>query len=324
MNTQLSDCQTIISEALEEYSFRDFTPVGLYASCDYILSLGGKRLRPILCLLGNQLFDGSLNEAIKPALAIEFFHNFTLMHDDIMDEAPLRRGKSPVHLKFDLNTAILSGDALLIQAYRMFEDLPADYFKNVIRLFSKTAEELCEGQQYDKNFETQNEVSYEEYIRMIDYKTAVLIGCTLQIGAITAGADADNQYKLYEFGRNLGIAFQLQDDYLDVFGEADFGKVHAGDIIENKKTILYVKAIEAADSKSLEELNNWYATKSDEPQKIEAVKKIFKDTKADLAVGLLIEEFTQKAMHFLDKIDVPDSNKTVLRELANDLMKRKI
>lgn len=324
MNTQLSDCQTIISKALEEYSFKDFEPVELYGSCDYILSLGGKRLRPILCLMGNMLFEGDVNEAIKPALAIEFFHNFTLMHDDIMDEAPLRRGKSPVHLKFDLNTAILSGDALLVQAYRMFEDLPAVHFKNVIQLFSKTAEELCEGQQYDKNFETQSDVSYDEYIRMIEYKTAVLVGCALQIGAITADADADNQYKLYEFGRNLGIAFQLQDDYLDVFGEADFGKVHAGDIIENKKTILYVKAVEAADGNNLIELNKWYSAKSDESQKIEAVKKIFKDTKADLAVRSLIEEFTQKAMHFLDKIDVPESNKTALRELANDLMKRKI
>ncbi|MDD3458693.1 MAG: polyprenyl synthetase family protein [Weeksellaceae bacterium] len=324
MNTQVSDCRTVVREAMEVYAFNEFEPKELYDACHYILSLGGKRIRPVLCLMGNLLFDGDLNDAIKPALGIEFFHNFTLMHDDIMDQAPLRRGKQTVHLKYDLGTGILSGDALIVQAYRMFEDLPADKFKHIVQLFSKTAEELCEGQQYDKNFETLFEVSYEDYIRMIEYKTAVLVAAALQIGAITAEADLKNQSYLYEFGRNLGIAFQLQDDYLDVFGEGAFGKLHAGDIIENKKTILYVKAIELSDKENQKALKDWYSSYTEDPQKIEAVKLIFQSVGADMAARELIEEFTQKAMNFLDKVEVDETNKLPLRELANELMKRKI
>lgn len=324
MSHQFEDCQNLIRQALEEYHFSRFEPKELYDACDYMLEIGGKRLRPVLCLMGNQLFNGDLNTAIKPALAIEFFHNFTLIHDDIMDGAPLRRGKQTVHLKYNLDTGILSGDALFVQAYRMFEDLPIDKFKKVVQLFSKTAQELCEGQQLDKNFEIQSEVSYDEYIRMIEYKTAVLVGSSLQIGAITADSDLEDQSNLYEFGRNLGIAFQLQDDYLDVFGKTDFGKIHAGDIIENKKTILFVKAVELANESQLEELKRWYVEKSENEEKINSVKRIFKEVKADIAVQQLIEDFTEKAMHYLNNIKVADENKLPLKQLADELMKREI
>src|SRR5690606_37201382 len=242
----IEEYQEFVTEALESHSFKGLSPKELYEPCDYILSIGGKRLRPIIVMLGSYVFDGKVENVLKPALAIEYFHNFSLMHDDIMDEAPLRRGKETVHLKYNINTGILAGDAMLVQAYRMFEDLPAEKFKAVTQLFSKTAVELCEGQQYDMNFETQQVVTFDEYIQMITLKTGVMMGASLQIGAMIADACEDDCGHLYEFGKNLGIAFQLKDDYLDVFGQQDFGKIHAGDIIENKKTILYIKALELA------------------------------------------------------------------------------
>lgn len=320
----LEKYKNIIEEALAKHSFQTMKPKELYEPCDYILSLGGKRIRPVIAMLGSYLFDGKDEDAIKPALAIEFFHNFSLMHDDIMDEAPIRRGKETVHLKYGINTGILSGDSLLIESYKMFEDLPAEKFKTVTQLFSKTATELCEGQQYDMNFETQDEVSYEEYIQMISLKTSVLVGAAFQIGAIVAGAEKEDYEKLYEFGKNLGIAFQLKDDYLDVFGEKDFGKIHAGDIIENKKTILYIKALEEADKESLKELKYWYGIKTDNIDKVYAVEKIFKRLKVDYAVMSLIGLYTEKAMMNLNEIQVSDEKKSVLRELASSLIVRQI
>lgn len=324
MNKQFENFREIINDAIQNYSFENYQPSELYEACDYILSLGGKRLRPALCLMGNILFDGDLNDAVKPALAIEYFHNFTLMHDDIMDEAPLRRGKETVHLKYGTDTGILSGDALFVSAYRMFEDLDAEKFKAVVTLFSLTAEQLCEGQQYDKNFETIEEVAEEDYIKMIEYKTAVLVGASLQIGAITAGAEDEDQNCLYEFGRNLGIAFQLQDDYLDVFGDEDFGKVYAGDIIENKKTILYIIAKSFADKQQAEELKKWYGISGGGDEKINAVKNIFKATESDKKTKEMIESYTSKAMDFLEKLKVSDEKKEPLNDLANELMKRKV
>lgn len=316
--------KNLVEEALEKHSFKTMEPKELYEPCDYILSLGGKRLRPVIAMLGSYIFDGKDEDAIKPALAVEFFHNFSLMHDDIMDEAPIRRGKETVHLKYGINSGILSGDSLLIESYKMFEDLPAEKFKAVTQLFSKTATELCEGQQYDMNFETQDEVSYEEYIQMISLKTSVLVGAAFQIGAIVAGAEKEDYEKLYEFGKNLGIAFQLKDDYLDVFGEKDFGKIHAGDIIENKKTILYIKALEEADKESLKELKYWYGIKTDNIDKVYAVEKIFKRLKVDYAVMSLIGLYTEKAMMNLNEIQVSDEKKSVLRELASSLIERQI
>lgn len=316
--------QELISKELEKNSFLGIEPKGLYEPCDYILSIGGKRLRPVIVMLGSYVFDGKVEEVLKPALAIEYFHNFSLMHDDIMDEAPLRRGKETVHLKYNINTGILSGDALLIQAYRMFEDLPAEKFKAVTQLFSKTAVELCEGQQYDMNFETQKEVSYEEYIQMITLKTGVMMGASLQIGAMIADASEEDCQHLYEFGKNLGIAFQLKDDYLDVFGQQDFGKIHAGDIIENKKTILYIKALEVAEEKEASELKFWYGMKTDNIDKVYAVEKIYRIAKVDFEVMSLIGDYTELAMSHLDKIQVADEKKLQLRELAASLIDRQV
>lgn len=313
-----------LEEAFQKYKFQNREPKELYEPCEYILSLGGKQLRPLMCLLGNYLFDGNLQEALKPALAIEYFHNFTLMHDDIMDEAPLRRGKQTVHLKYGLHSGILSGDALLIESYRMFEDLPPQAFKLVIQLFSKTAAELCEGQQMDINFETQNKVSYEEYIEMIRLKTSVLVGAAFQIGAIIAGATQEDQRKIYEFGQNLGIAYQLKDDYLDVFGENDFGKQHAGDIYENKKTILYIKSLEKADEETAEKLKKWYQTNTKDPQKLQEVIKIFKELKIDEESTKLIQFYTEKALKYLQETKTTEEKKKVLRDLAYSLIKREI
>lgn len=324
MKSVIEDLQEIVAQELEQYSFDGSQPHQLYEPCDYILSIGGKRLRPVIVMLGSYIFDGNIKDVIKPALAIEYFHNFSLMHDDIMDAAPLRRGKETVHMKYDVNTGILSGDALLIKAYQMFEDLPAEKFKSVIQLFSKTAIELCEGQQLDMNFENQTDVTYEEYIQMITLKTGVMMGASLKIGALIADACEDDCHNLYEFGKNLGIAFQLKDDYLDVFGQQDFGKLHAGDVFENKKTILYIKALEVAGEEEREELNFWYGIKTDNVDKIYAVEKLFRKVKVDYEVMKLIGEYTQIAMNYLQKINVDESKKAHLKELAASLIDRKI
>lgn len=316
--------QSLLSETLDNSPFRKLSPKELYEPCDYILGIGGKRLRPVLALLGSYIFDGNEDEVLKPSLAIEYFHNFTLMHDDIMDEAPLRRGHESVHKKYGTNTAILSGDALLIQSYRMFEDLEPNLFKSVTQLFSKTAAEICEGQQLDMNFERQIEVTYDEYIEMITLKTSVLVAAALKMGALIAGADEKNAAHLYEYGKNLGIAYQLKDDYLDVFGEQDFGKVHAGDIIENKKTILYIKALELAKGEDLKELNFWYGMRTENVDKVYAVESIFKNSKVDKEVMQLIEEYTQLAMNNLNEIDVSDDKKSILKDFAISLINRQI
>lgn len=320
----ISQYQELIKNSIENNHFQTLQPGELYAPCDYILNIGGKRLRPVMCLLGNWLFDGDDTLALKPALAIEYFHNFTLMHDDIMDDAPLRRGQQTVHLKYDLNTGILSGDALLIHSYQLLEDLPAELFKPITQLFSKTAVEVCEGQQLDVNFENRNDVNYQEYIKMISLKTGVLVAAALKMGAMIAGADESNAQNLYDFGLNLGIAFQLKDDYLDVFGEEDFGKKQAGDIYENKKTILYIKALELVKNDDLNELKQWYSIETESSEKIHAVTRIFKNWKIDEATMQLIESYTQKALASLDAISVSEDKKKVLKELAINLIDRKI
>lgn len=316
--------QSLLSETLDNSPFKNHSPKELYEPCNYILGIGGKRLRPVLALLGSYIFDGNEKDVLKPSLAIEYFHNFTLMHDDIMDEAPLRRGHQTVHLKYDTNTAILSGDALLIQSYRMFEDLEAETFKTVTQLFSKTAAEICEGQQLDMNFEKQTEVKYDEYIEMITLKTSVLVAAALKMGALIAGANEKDADLLYEYGKNLGIAYQLKDDYLDVFGEKDFGKIHAGDIIENKKTILYIKALEFAKGEDLKELNFWYGMRTENIDKVYAVENIFKKLEIDKKVMELIEEFTQIAMENLNQIDVSAEKKSILKDFAISLINRQI
>lgn len=318
----LDHYQKIVAEAIEKYTFTE-KPSELYEPMNYIISHGGKRLRPIMVLMGTDLFDGDTQKAIKPALAIEFFHNFSLIHDDIMDEAPIRRNKPTIHTLHGINIGILSGDALLIKAYQFFEDLEPELFKKCIKIFSETGAILCEGQQNDVNFETQKQVSYEEYIDMITSKTGVLSAASFQIGALIAGASEDDAQAIYNFGKHIGIAFQIMDDYLDVFGNQEqFGKKHAGDIYENKKTILYLLALEHANDQELQELNYWYSKKTDNIDKVYGVEKIFRRTKVDDKVLRLIQKHNEIGQSYLDKINLPDQKKLPFRELANYLLRR--
>lgn len=299
-------------------------PQQLYDPIRYILSLGGKRLRPTLTLMTAEIFGGSSKQAIPAALAVELFHNFSLIHDDIMDEAPLRRGKETVHQKWDINTGILSGDAMLILAYQLFEQYESELFRRLAVLFSQTAIEVCEGQQYDMDFETRDDVSIPEYLRMIEYKTAVLVGASMKMGALVAGADEKSSDSVYHFGRLLGLAFQLQDDYLDAFGDPEkFGKQVGGDIISNKKTYLYLKAIEMAEPSDSESLKHLFSVQPQDPtEKIEAVKEIFVQSGADQAIQKAVVYFTQQANEELDKIGLPEEAKKQFREFGAWLMNR--
>lgn len=301
-------------------------PTHLYEPIEYILSLGGKQLRPVLVLMSADIFGGGRAQAMDAALAIEIFHNFSLVHDDIMDDAPIRRGQPTVHEKWNVNTGILSGDAMLIMAYQCFESYPAAYFKALTQLFSKTAIEVCEGQQYDVDFEERDDVSIEEYLKMIEFKTAVLVGAALQMGAILSDATPEAQAKIYEFGRLLGIAFQIQDDYLDTFGDqAVFGKQIGGDIIENKKTYLYLKALELSDAHSAEQLKHLFTINPEDPtNKIETAKQIFVDSGAEKATQEKIREFTQLAFEQLQHIDMPETGKEDLKHFGTHLMNRKM
>ena len=240
----ISHYQELINNYFLELSLLK-EPKNLYEPINYILHLGGKRMRPVLTLMATEVFDVDCCTALPAATAVEVFHNFSLVHDDIMDDAPLRRGNETVHEKWNINTGILSGDAMLILAYQHFEEYEPYVFRALAKLFSKTALQVCEGQQYDVDFETRDDVTISEYLKMIEYKTAVLVGAAMKMGAIVAKTTVENANSIYDFGLNLGIAFQLQDDYLDAFGNPEtFGKQVGGDIIENKKTYLYLKAIE--------------------------------------------------------------------------------
>jgi geranylgeranyl diphosphate synthase type II len=244
----ISEYQDLISRHFESIKYQK-EPNNLYEPIRYILSLGGKRLRPVLTLMATEVFDVDCQKALAAATAVEVFHNFSLIHDDIMDDAPLRRGNKTVHEKWNINTGILSGDAMLILAYQYFEEYEPHIFRELAKLFSQTALEVCEGQQYDVDFETRYDVTIPEYLKMIQYKTAVLVGAAMKMGAIVAETSAENANNIYDFGLNLGLAFQLQDDYLDAFGNPEtFGKQVGGDIIENKKTYLYLKAMEFANT----------------------------------------------------------------------------
>ena len=318
----LDEYQQIVAEAIEKYTFKD-KPSELYEPMNYIISHGGKRLRPIMVLMANDLFGGDIKTALKPALAIEFFHNFTLIHDDIMDEAPLRRNKPTIHTLHGVNAGILSGDALLFKAYKFFEDLEPNLFKACVRVFTHTGLLLCEGQQYDINFETQENVSYNDYIRMITYKTGLLSASSFEIGALIAGAGFRDAKAIFNFGKHVGIAFQIMDDYLDVFGNQEhFGKKHAGDIFENKKTVLYLLAKENATEAERKELDFWYTRKTENIDKIYSVEKIFRRTKVDEKALLEIQKHNEIAQHYLNRIDVPAEKKKPFVELANYLLKR--
>jgi len=301
-------------------------PKNLYEPVDYILQLGGKRIRPVLTLMAADIFSNNYQKALPAALAVEVFHNFTLVHDDIMDDAPLRRGKPTVHEKWDLNTGILSGDAMLILAYKYFEDYEPIVFQKLAKLFSKTALEVCDGQQLDVDFETRDDVTIDAYMNMIRLKTSVLVAAALKMGAIVSETSEENANLIYDFGLNLGLAFQLQDDYLDAFGDPEnFGKQIGGDIIENKKTYLYLKALELSDEETSKKLKFFYQNKfSENNTKIEEVKRIFEINDIPLLISQEIRTFTDKAFDNLDKMNITKESKDKLRSFGTWLMNRTV
>jgi geranylgeranyl diphosphate synthase type II len=316
--------QSVIQQKIDELNFNR-KPAELYEPIKYMLCLGGKRLRPTLCLLACDLFGTDIHEALNPALGIEIFHNFTLMHDDIMDHASIRRGKETVHKKWNQNIAILSGDTMMAIAYELIMKAPGKVQSQVLHVFNQTAIEVCEGQQYDLNFETQHNVSIEDYISMIRLKTAVLIAGSLKIGAVIGGSPTEDSEKLYRFGENIGIAFQLQDDLLDIFSdEVKFGKKNGGDIVTNKKTFLYLKAFELADKKKQDELIHFFSpdfTNFDE--KVNGVKAIYQQLDLKNITKAEIKRYHQSAMVYLDDLNVADTSKSELRNVTDKLMNRK-
>ena len=300
-------------------------PYGLYEPIEYTLAAGGKRVRPQLAMIASQLFGGKDEEVLPAALALEVFHNFTLLHDDVMDKADVRRGRPTVHVKWNENTAILSGDQMLIEAYKLLSGVPAEKLPRVLQLFNQMATEICEGQQYDVDFESQEQVTIEEYLKMIRLKTSVLLANALQTGAYIAGADKQAQEALYEFGINIGLAFQIQDDILDVWSDPKtFGKAVGGDISCNKKTFVYLEAIRRLGNEAKgNELQQWYSqVLEDNKEKIAAVKEIFEQLDVRAACEKVVEDYTQKALALLDQL--PQNTATEqLRQLANKLNTRK-
>lgn len=321
----ISEYQSFISSHLLTIS-TEREPRNLYEPIAYILSLGGKRMRPVLTLMTAEIFNADYKKALAAATAVEVFHNFSLIHDDIMDDAPLRRGNETVHEKWDLNTGILSGDAMLILAYQYFEYYQPNIFQSLAKLFSKTALEVCEGQQWDVDFEQRDDVTISEYLKMIEYKTAVLVGAAMKMGAIVAETSEENANLIYDFGLNLGIAFQLQDDYLDAFGDPEtFGKQVGGDIIENKKTYLYQKAMEFAAIDEKEQLQHLFSIQpNDTTDKVTSVKEIFNRTGASKATQEAIKNYTYKAFERLELMDIATEKKAVLKAFGENLMMRKV
>jgi geranylgeranyl diphosphate synthase, type II len=315
---------TELSKLFEErFKVRHFPdePKSLYDSAQYILTLGGKRIRPALCLMGNELVNDINPDTYNVAIAIELFHNFSLIHDDIMDKAPLRRGMATVHTKYGEASALLAGDAMLVTAYEYLNKINISYLHKVLHLFNKTSKEVCEGQQIDMDFEKIEKVSFQDYVKMIELKTSVLLGASLQLGAILGGAGEGNQHHLYEFGKNLGIAFQVQDDYLDAFGDPEkFGKQVGGDILANKKTFLLIHALEVATPTQLKELKT-IITNGDE-DKINKVLAIYRSCNVGQWANELKEKYFNKAIHHLEETPVLSKRKKPLKELAEYLMNR--
>lgn len=298
-------------------------PYGLYEPIEYTLAAGGKRVRPQLAMIACQMFGGNEEEALPAALALEVFHNFTLLHDDVMDKADMRRGRPTVHVKWNENTAILSGDQMLIEAYKLLSDVPSDKLPKVLRLFNKMATEICEGQQYDVDFESMEHVTKDEYLMMIRLKTSVLLATALQIGAYIADADEQAQEALYQFGINIGLAFQIQDDILDVWGDPKtFGKAVGGDISCNKKTFVYLEAMRRLGNEA-KNLELWYSqVLEDNTEKIAAVKAIFEQLGVREACEAVVEDYTQKALAILDTLPQNVASDQ-LRHLAHKLHTRK-
>ena len=312
-----------VNKYLDELKY-GYYPEELYEPIRYIMNLGGKRLRPLLTLLGYQLYNEDTPSVIPAAAAVEVFHNFTLMHDDIMDEAPLRRGQATVHEKWNPNVAILSGDVMLIRVYDLLLNLPDVYVKKAMAAFNHTAAEVCEGQQIDMNFETRDDVTVEEYLDMIRRKTAVLLGFALQLGGLLGGADRFDQKLLYRFGVNMGIGFQLKDDLLDVYGDqAKFGKQVGGDIIANKKTFLLIEAMKRAQGAQAEELNHWLnATDFDPAEKVAAVTAIYNDLDIKALTEAKIADYFSDSADALEVLKCPDDRKALVKAFTDWLVAR--
>ena len=295
-------------------------PASLYAPNEYFLKMGGKRVRPVLCLMGNELFDEIIPSAWEVATAIELFHNFTLIHDDIMDQAPLRRGMETIHSKYGCNTALLAGDVMLVTAYEYLNKIDTGIIHPILSLFNQTAKEVCEGQQLDMDFEAREIVSLDDYLRMIELKTSMLLAASLKMGAVLGGAGERNQNLLYQFGKKLGIAFQVQDDYLDAFGDpGKFGKQVGGDIKANKKTFLHIHAMEVATAAQKEVLTN-IASSNDE--RVEKVLQVYRDCKADAWALELKNRYLDEAFNHLEDIAVLSKRKQPLKDLAHFLVQR--
>lgn len=319
----IPELQQILDKAVTSYQYPN-QPQELYEPVSYLLGLGGKRLRPALLLMAVDAFGGNVLQATKPALAIEFFHNFTLMHDDIMDKAPLRRGKPTVHAKWNDAVAILSGDIMLIDAYKLISQVEASILPQVLTLFNTTAQEVCEGQQFDMNFEKEASVSIANYLNMIRLKTAVLLGGALKTGALIAHASTSNQNLIYDFGVNLGIAFQLQDDILDVYGDPEkFGKQIGGDIISNKKTFLLIKALELAKGSDQNLLISLLENKSIKAEsKVEQVTNLYNKLSIKNIAEEAMLDFANRAIESLNAIAIPEDKKSVLKDFATQLIQR--
>jgi geranylgeranyl diphosphate synthase type II len=315
--------QEIFSESLSGQEFEP-SPPELYDPVRYILSHGGKRLRPVLLLAGCDLFGGDIQKALSPAIGIELFHNFTLLHDDIMDQAPLRRGKSTVHKKWDTNIAILSGDTLFALAYQYLLKCERNVLPEVMEVFTRTAIEVCEGQQWDMNFEDQTDISIDQYLEMIRLKTAVLFACSLKIGALTGGADKAAANNLYDCGMYLGIAFQLQDDLLDVYSDEEvFGKKSGGDIVANKKTYPYLKALEMADDHHHDRLTGLLRGQAgDDAAKVAEVKAIYARFNIREHTLDAMNEYYSKALGNLESIQVGNERKIILESLVHEMKDR--
>lgn len=299
-------------------------PRGLYEPIRYILSLGGKRIRPVLMMMAYELWCDDSEKILPLAVALETFHNFTLLHDDVMDHADMRRGMPTVHKKWDENTAILSGDNMLVLAFRWMQQCPADKMPAVLKVFTDTAVEIDEGQQYDVDFESRDDVREEEYIEMIRLKTSVLLACAVKIGAIMAGAPEEDVENLYKFGEAIGLSFQLQDDYLDVYGDPKvFGKAIGGDITSNKKTYMLINAFNRAEGADKEELTRWITAKEfDREEKVKAVTAIYNKLGIDRMAKAKMEQYYTEAVVYLEKVNVSDDKKKALKQYADMMMKR--
>jgi len=319
----LEDYQELIKQKIKEQNF-DQAPIELYEPIAYTMSLGGKRLRPTLTLMTCDVFDGNVQESLNAAMGLETFHNFTLLHDDIMDKAPIRRGHPTVYKKWDANRAILSGDTMMVLAYDYLLDSPEDLLYSLFKVFNKVGKEVCEGQQYDMNFETAKSVSLEEYLEMIRLKTAVLIGGSMHVGAIIARASKEKSELVYHFGENIGMAFQLQDDLLDAFGDVSvFGKQTGGDIRTNKRTYLYIKALEVANNQDQKRLTDLYSIIDESnDEKVEEVLSIFNKYNISQLTRDLMENYYSKAMIYLKKIHLSLEKEQILVNIADGLMKR--